>query len=423
MVDGWRTFQEELVTSRKRRGRRKWAIASLVAALGVGGYVAGAIVPRFGGPEPRPRSEGKALIPSDTCRDVLCRIAWPELRRTESGVYEQWVDGHRIVYTLDPELQEQALSVLRQHEVPYGAFVAVEPATGKVLALAEYSRDAPKDRGFCGRATYPAASLVKLVTAAAALATGKVGPDTEFRYEGNPYRLSPRKISASNGRRENNVSTLAEALAKSNNVVFAKLGVEVVGVERLEAALGAFGFNRPIPFDFRIQASQAAVPRQEFGLGETAAGFGDVYLSPIHAALIGAAVGNRGLMMQPYLVDTVEDSNGKVLYRTVPAPLARSVDKRVAQQLARMMEKTVTAGTSAKVFSRYAPKLQNEVGVAGKTGSLTGQNPPGMYEWFVGFAPIEEPKIAVASLVVNRKLWQIKGTYVAQAVMKEFFGL
>jgi cell division protein FtsI/penicillin-binding protein 2 len=97
--------------------------------------------------------------------------------------------------------------------------------------------------------------------------------------------------------------------------------------------------------------------------------------------------------------------------------------EEVARTLGQMMEKTVTAGTSAKVFSRYARKLRSDVGVAGKTGSLTGHNPPGMYEWFVGFAPIEEPKIAVASLVVNREVWHIKGTYVAQAVMKEFFGL
>ena len=89
-----------------------------------------------------------------------------------------------------------------------------------------------------------------------------------------------------------------------------------------------------------------------------------------------------------------------------------------------MMSLTVSSGTSAKIFYKYARKLRRKVGVAGKTGSLTGSGPPGKYEWFVGFAPVDEPQIAVASLIVNRgDLWHIKGTYLAQAVMREFFGM
>ncbi|GAB4269193.1 MAG: penicillin-binding transpeptidase domain-containing protein [Deferrisomatales bacterium] len=393
-------------------------VAVLVAAVWLGGNLARESAP------PEPREVGRGPLPAPSCRDVLCALPWPVLEAGSDGVYAQWVEGRRVIYTVDPELQEQALAVFRRYKIAYGAFVAVEPRTGKVLALAEYSHRDPDLRDFCRRAAYPAASLIKVVTAAAALETGAVTPSTRVRFEGNPYRLYRRKISPKNRRRENNVTTLAEALGKSNNVVFGKVGVDVVGGERLQAALEAFGFNREIPFDFPLERSHARVPTERYPLARTAAGFGEVYLSPVHAALIAAAVGNGGLMMQPYVVDRIEDDGGRVLYRAAPAPFARATSPEIARQVGKMMVQTVTRGTSAKVFYRYARRLRRDVGVAGKTGSLTGKDPPGKYEWFIGYAPLEDPQVAVASLVVNQgDLWHIKGTYLAQAVMKEFFGM
>ncbi len=419
MLD-WPLLQEH-VRDRRRRKRRLAAV--VIALLAVVGYVGARIAPRFEGPRPRVEAQGPELPPVDTGSEVLRRVSWPKPSRAGDG-YEQWVGPYRIRYTLEPELQEEALAVFRRYKVPYGAFVAVEPSTGRILAMAEYSRADPALRDFCRRATYPAASLVKVVTAAAALEAGVVTPDTRIRFEGSPYRLYPRKISPKNRRREHNVHTVAQALGSSNNVVFGKIGAQLLGAERLREALAAFGFNQPLRFDFRLQVSRASVPAEPYPLARTAAGFGDVYLSPIHAALIAAAVGNRGVMMRPYIVDTIEDAAGDAVYRAAPAPLGRCTTEAVAAQVARMMERTVTQGTSAKVFYRYARRLRRKVGVAGKTGSLTGDDPPGKYEWFIGFAPVDGPRIAVASLVVNRgDLWHIKGSYTAQAVMREFYGM
>ncbi len=416
----WWTELERHARLRRRR-KRVWAAAAFVA-IALAGAFGVYWAPRFESPGPIARVEVPAV--ASVCQDVLCRISWPTPEwNAEAGVYEEWVGDHRVVYTLEHELQEEALQVFRRYRVPYGAFVAVEPGTGRVLALAEYSREEPELRDFCRRATYPAASLIKIITASAALETGKVTPETRVRFEGNPYRLYPRKISPANRWRENNVHTLAEALATSNNVVFGKIGADVVGSVRLEEALHAFGFNQEIPFEFALQPSRATVPAERYPLARTAAGFGEVYVSPVHAALLAAAVGNRGVMMRPHVVDRIEDGGGRVVYRAAPAPWRRAVPEEVARKVARMMVRTVTRGTSAKVFYRYARRLRREVGVAGKTGSLTGDDPPGKYEWFIGFAPVDDPQIAVASLVVNQELWHIKGTYVAQAVMKEFFGM
>jgi cell division protein FtsI/penicillin-binding protein 2 len=417
-------FQEALGESLERRRRRRRMAALILGGLALGGWLLSRFTAVFESPEPRLERQTAQLPPVESCLDVLCKIPWPRPEPDGNGGFEQWVEDHRVVYTLDAELQQQALAVLERYDVYYGALVAVEPATGRILALAEHSKQEPELTDFCRRATYPAASIVKIITAAAALETGDVTPDTPVRFEGSPYRLYPRKIDPTNRRREGNVHTLAEALGKSNNVVFGKVGVNVVGPELLQRALEQFGFNGSIPFDFRLQESSAAVPAERYPLARTAAGFGEVYLSPVHAALLAAAVGNGGLMMRPFVVDSIEDERGQVLYRAVPAPFRQCTPPEVAEQLAGMMANTVSRGTSAKIFYKYARNLRRKVGVAGKTGSLTGSDPPGKYEWFVGFAPIQEPQIAVASLIVNNgDLWHIKGTYMAQAVMREFFGM
>lgn len=420
MRDRWSDVQDNLRSSRqRRRGRRKLSVLVFATLVAVG-YALGRMAPWMEEPAPRSAAHPEAARASAVCREILCQVTWPSPSLGADSRYEEWLGENRVVYTLDPELQEQAEAVFRQYRVPYGALVAIEPATGRILALVEFSREEPDLQDFARRATYPAASLVKVITAAAALETGRFTPASQIRFEGNPYRLYPRKLSADNRRRENNVSSLAEALGKSNNVVYAKVGVEL-GPQALEASLRRFGFNQAIPFDFSLQESHASVPTETYPLGRTAAGFGEVYLSPVHAALISAAIANGGKMMRPYVVERLEDSRGRTVYQASPEPLGEVTPEAIARQVAQMMERTVTNGTSARVFRRYARKLRS-LGVAGKTGSLTGEDPPGRYEWFIGFAPLEEPQLAVASLVVNHDLWHIKGTYAAQAVMREFFG-
>lgn len=355
---------------------------------------------------------------------ALAKVALPTPTSDASGKLTQSIDGLKITYTLDKSIQKLVEGIYAQYKVPYGAFVAMDPTTGKVLAMAEYSASEPEARGLCLRATYPAASLIKVITGAAALKTGKVRPDTMVRYEGNPYRLTERKVSPKNEKRDRLVSSLTEALAKSNNIVFAKMGINIVGAQGLESQLNDFGFNREIPFEFNLHKSTAIVPSETYPLGRTAAGFGDVYLSPLHAALIASSVANGGVMMKPWIIEKVEDAGGNAVYTGEPEKLSKVLEPELAKTLSEMMTATVAMGTAHKVFNRYAKKLITNISVAGKTGSLSGDDPPGRYEWFIGFAPRENPKIAVASLVVNQgKMWHIKGAYAAAAAMKEHFGL
>jgi cell division protein FtsI/penicillin-binding protein 2 len=354
----------------------------------------------------------------------VAEMSVPEPILGPGGKYIQIVNGKKYTYTLDPELQAEAQAVLARYKVPYGAIVAIEPATGKVLAFAEYSQRDKSLKGLAQRATYPAASLIKVVTAAAALETGKVCADTVFTYEGSPYVLTKRKISPDNRKRERNITTLGEALGKSNNIVFGKLGVYCVGTEKMQQTTTDFGFNREIPFDFPLQPSTSVVPIESYDLAQTTAGFIGTKISPVHAALIAAAVSNNGVMMRPWMIESVTDESGKVVYTGTSSTLLTAVTPQIAEQLTGIMRNTVTQGTSSKIFKRHAKKLFENVAVSGKTGSLTGDDPPGKYEWFMGFAPEKNPQIAVAGMVINQgNPRQIHGAYAAMTVFKKHFGM
>ncbi|TAL17056.1 hypothetical protein EPN96_06665 [bacterium] len=348
----------------------------------------------------------------------------PEPILGPGGKYIQIVNGNKYTFTLDPELQAEAEAVLAKHKVPYGAIVAIEPATGRVLAFAEHSQRDKTITGLAQRATYPAASLIKVVTAAAALETGKVCADTVFTYEGSPYVLTKRKILPENRKRERNVTTLGQALGKSNNIVFGKLGVYCIGPEKMQQTTTDFGFNREIPFDFPLQPSSSVVPVETFDLAQTTAGFIGTKISPVHAALIAAAISNNGVMMRPWMIESVTDATGKVIYEGTSETLLTACEPKIAEELTGIMRNTVTEGTSSKIFKRHAKKLFENVAVSGKTGSLTGDDPPGKYEWFIGFAPEKNPQIAVAGMVVNQgNRGQIHGAYAAMTVFKKHFGM
>jgi cell division protein FtsI/penicillin-binding protein 2 len=259
----------------------------------------------------------------------------------------------------------------------------------------------------------PAASIFKIVTAAALLERG-VGADDEVCYHGGKHRLQPRLL-ADDPRRDRRCLTLASAFGHSANVVFAKLAGRGLDADALRMTAERFLFNAPIAFARPVEASPAVIPDDPFELANTAAGFGSVRLSPLHAALIAAVVANGGVLVPPVLVDAVEGDRAPAQ----PAPW-RVVDEAVAMRLAEMMRNTVTEGTARRVFRR-APAALRDVPIAGKTGSLAERDPFRDYSWFVGFAPADRPEIVVASVVVNGRLWRVRAPQVARDALEAYF--
>ncbi len=319
----------------------------------------------------------------------------------------------RAILTLDPRLQARLERSLAGYRVPWGATVLLEAGSGRVLALAEHSAAEPERRGLALAALAPAASIFKIVTAAALLERG-VRPQDEVCYHGGRRRLAPGLL-ADDPRRDRRCLSLTTAFGHSANVVFAKLADRGLDAEGLRGVAERFLFNAEIAFPSPVEASAARIPDDPFGLANTAAGFGQVTLSPLHAALLASVVANGGLLVPPVLVD---DAEGAPV--PLPASPRRVIDEAVAADLGAMMRTTVTSGTARRAFRRPAGSLRG-VEVAGKTGSLADQKPYRDYSWFVGFAPADRPEVVVATVVVNERLWHARAPTVAKEALEAFF--
>jgi cell division protein FtsI/penicillin-binding protein 2 len=328
------------------------------------------------------------------------------------GRYVAPLGDRRATLTLDPLLQQRLVRSLETYKVPWGATVLLEPGTGRVLAMAEHGRAdrGPQDLSLAARA--PAASVFKIVTAAALLERGAA--DGEVCWHGGKRRLQPTLLR-DDPRRDHRCSSLTSAFGHSTNVVFAKLADRDLDPETLRSTAERFLFNVPIPFSRPVEISRATIPDDPFAAANAAAGFGEVRLSALHGALLAAIVANGGVLVPPVLVD---DADGAAAPEP-PAP-RRVVNELVAGRLAEMMRVTVVSGTARKAFRRAGGPLRH-VEVAGKTGSLAEAKPYRDYTWFVGYAPADRPEVAIATVVANDRLWHARAPTVAKEALEAYF--
>jgi peptidoglycan glycosyltransferase len=327
--------------------------------------------------------------------------------------------GRRIELSIVPQLQEHVARVLADYQVPYGALVAIEPATGRVLAYVSHSSANPNVEDLARDSTPPAASVFKLVTASALIDAG-IEPDTRVCYGGGASRLQPIDL-LDNPRRDNRCATLADALGHSINTVFAKLADRHLDPTTLRRYATAFGFGLQLPFVADVTPSPIDIPSERMEFARAAAGFWHVHMSPLHAALIASTLANDGLMPRATLVDRVVETDGRVRIPTrVDAPRS-VVSVTTARAVAHMMLRTVHDGTAHSAFidSHGRPQLPG-IEVAGKTGTLNALEPFRAYSWWIGFAPADKPTIALAALIVNTPNWRIKSSLLAREALREY---
>ena len=339
------------------------------------------------------------------------------IRNISSFLSGREQQGDDIVLTVAPRVQQAARDALGNRE---GAVVALNPQTGAILAayanptydpnrLSSFDRAAvtkywksseDERRNGALRETYPPGSTFKLVTAAAALEDG-LTPDTTFE---DPPEYTPplTEVGIPNfgGGLCNDGSplTLTQALEVSCNTVFARLGNEV-GPEKLVAQAERFGLNQT--WESQLATVRSVIPTKldAPSAAQSAIGQRDVRVTPLQMAMITGAIANDGVLMRPRIIDRVQQFDGRLVQEFTPEPLSlggadggEAVSAETATDLQAMMRGVVTDGSgSAAAISG--------VDVAGKTG--TAQTAPGRNPtvWFVGFAPLNDPRIAVAVVV------------------------
>lgn len=310
--------------------------------------------------------------------------------------------GYDLNLTIDHDLQQYAYEQLNRRN---GAVVALEPKTGKVLAMVSYPDFAPdaksleknwntiverEDSPLLARATqglYPPGSTYKIATAAAAYETGRIGETFE---DTGTFTQGGLKVD-NYGKKAYGEIGVKRGFEVSSNFVFCTLGYEMGGEQVLSTA-EKFGINKDFPFDINISKSRIEYKKM---VAEDAAlvsiGQGQLLMTPLHVAMMGAAVANNGRMMRPYLVDSVTTASGTKLSTTKPQTLYESMSEDCAAYLSELMQGVVQSGTGT------GARISG-VTVAGKTG--TAENESGKdHAWFVGYAPAENPQIAVCVLL------------------------
>ncbi len=310
-----------------------------------------------------------------------------------------------VEYTLDPKLTDAVWRVLQRGRVQLGHALVMDAQTG---ALHAYASTDPER--FPAQGVYPAASLVKVVTAAATLERAPGVARETCRYSGSPYKLYRRHLRAPATGRE---ASLRRALATSNNQCFARWAVDRVGADGMLAAFDRFGLLR-VPAHGH-GSGQAQVPQDDaLALGRLGSGLAGLQITPLHAVQL-AGVLAHGRRVEPHWIASKGiGSAGR------PAALGeRVLSEALAGQLREMLVDTTRRGTARRAFrTRNGRPLLQGVAVAGKTGSLNGQDPDGRYEWFIGVAPAENPRIAVATVAVQGDLYWMSASQMAAEIFK-----
>ena len=337
-------------------------------------------------------------------------------RRMVDLVTGRTPQGASVELTVLPEAQRAADAALGSQK---GAVVALDPRTGAILALVSHPTYDPAvlaghdlgavqkaydglladpddplvDRAVAGD-LYPPGSTFKLVTAAAALSSGRY---TEASELPGPARLDlpqssaslPNDFAGSCG--PGDKVTLLRALQISCNTAFGSLGI-TLGGDAVRAQAARFGFGERLRVPMSVTPSTVPAGMNAPQSAQAAIGQFDVRVTPLQMAMVSAGIANGGVVMTPYAVKTVRSPDLSVIEKASPQELSQAVSTDVAAALTRMMQAVVTDGTGTR--AQIAG-----VSVAGKSGTAQQGNGQPPHAWFTAFAPAQDPQVAVAVVV------------------------
>ncbi len=346
----------------------------------------------------------------------------PVFNKIKNGRYIQKIAGYTIVYTIKPVIQKEAEKTFKEYAVPFGVMAAVNPETGAVLGLASYSHNKERKGEISGLISYPSGSLAKIITASAAIESKGFYPGFNICYNGGLYGTNEADWKQNISTGLNRIS-FSLAFAKSCDVAFGKVAGFYVGRRLLTKYFNKFYFNKNMPFILNLQESRADVPNQFYQLELTGAGFENVKITPLQAALISAVIINGGKLIEPYIIEKIIGPDGKIIYvHKGIKELDNPVTVKTALILKQMMIKTITSGIGRPDFYNiYNQYMLPGVIVGGKTGTISGNNPEGLYQWFAGFGEGNGKKIAISALVIENPVWRITGGGVAEKTLFAYF--
>lgn len=319
-------------------------------------------------------------------------------------------DGLEVVLTIDRTIQyfaEKALDrVYREYRAKGAAMLVLDPRTGEILALANrptfdpnrFSEAQPEERR--NRAVtdlFEPGSVFKVVTAAVALGLKAVRPEETFDCENGAYAVAGRVL---HDHTPHGTLTFQDVIAQSSNIGVAKIAMRL-GAGPLYSGIRAFGFGEPTGVELAGEGGGTVKhPREWSKPSITAIPMGhEVAVNALHLAQMISTIANGGVLIRPWIVREVRDPvSGQVTRRFRPRVVRRVISREVAGRLQEMLARVITDGTG---------KLAQVPGVraAGKTGTAQKIEPNGQYSHsryvasFIGFAPVEDPRLSIVVVV------------------------
>jgi peptidoglycan glycosyltransferase len=344
-------------------------------------------------------------------------------------------EGDNLVTALDPAAQRVALQQLGDRK---GAVVALDPRTGAIRVMASvpgYDPNVVKsqrafsalnrddDAPLLNRNTqsgYPPGSTFKVVTAIAAIDSGRYTPDSRINGR-NGKVISGVPLNNDGGETFGDI-TLTEALTHSVNTVFGEVG-EKVGRATMKKYMDRLGFGAPVEVDLPRDERAASGERQRgriipatngaVDVGRMAIGQDKLTVTPLQMAMVAASVANGGKLMKPHLADRIVDRDGRTVDRIEPEEMSDVMSPETASQVGAMMAQVVKEGTGT------AAALEG-IDVAGKTGTAEVDHGCPNQLWFIAFAPVQDPRVAIAVTVeCGTGFGGTVAAPIAKAVMQE----
>jgi len=432
----WRKYQAELQrTARLNHFLKKLPLLILISMGAVGLLMAVVwaslkISEPWGQPDQKPpaplEKEPEAPSPKISRHDLpglLDEISRDSALLSDVLVCQKDGQQYTVRTTIDLKLQEYIERMLQRSRTLQSAVVVLNSIDGRVIAMVDH--DSNGNRANLNlKADYPAASLFKIVSAAAVLENSNYSPNTALYFRGRRHTLYKSQLKQVKDRWTTE-TTLRRAFALSNNSVFGKLGIFELGQGVLTEYAEKFAFNRTIPFDLNLAMSSVSVPVDKFGLAEIASGFNKkTLISPLHAALLASVVVNKGRMPTPWLVDNIQDETGQVLYHADTAVFSQPVSSETAAELASLMKYAAQSGTSRSAFRKLRrKKLFKQFELGAKTGTINDKLDRFKYDWVTAFALTPDGKsgITVGVLGVHGKILGTRSTEMLRAIIDYYF--
>lgn len=350
-------------------------------------------------------SNGKSGLESEANFQLLTSHAF-FLEQMKNEFRGEKNAGDNVITTLNASLQTTAYNALGDRK---GAVIAIEPSTGKILAMVSKPDFDPNDieenwdslvsdetnSSLLNRATmgqYPPGSTFKIVTALDYFRTKGSFEGYSYLCEGS-ITMEDHTIRCYNST-VHGQEDFYTAFANSCNCAFAEIGT-VLGGKSLRKTSEDLLFNKSLPLKNSRKSSFTLDGSSPTALVmQTAMGQGNTLVSPLHMALITSAIANGGILMQPYLIDQVQNNAGETVSTTEPVEYKRLMTDNEANLLGKLMKNVVTNGTASALNGR-------DYSVAGKTGSAEFDENGSSHSWFIGYCNADDPDLVVAIIVEN----------------------